>query len=372
MKQNRLYALPLLIAALALGFAQTTFAAATPAGTVIANQASVSYEVSGLPKTELSTITDFTVDSKIDLTVANTHVAAVSVLPATGATEPHAPMKFIITNTGNEILDMSLLIEEFADATGLFGETDNDANDSTYQIFVDIDGDRTTYNATNDTATSITDLAYDDGVSAYYNTVVWVIPNFDDTTVNNDTAVIALQATVTAYNAANTAPSTAGANVEDTKGSVMNDTNGPATADNANDAIHSDDGVFKATAGAVTTTKSISGAPTFYIPGETVTYTLSLANTWGVTATSVVITDDIDDQVSLVCGDTATGFQETSGVADGFSIAYDDDGDGTYADGDVCGADGAVNSVITSFQITITNGIDDAETKSFTFNVVIE
>ncbi len=73
----------LLVGVLTIALAGAVLAAGTPSGTPVDNTATVGFSVSGTPQTAVpSNTVTFLVDNKIDLTVATTDLAIVSVMSA--------------------------------------------------------------------------------------------------------------------------------------------------------------------------------------------------------------------------------------------------------------------------------------------------
>ena len=107
----------------------------TPAGTSIANRATVNYSVGGQPQTLIESSptgnttpgagagasTTFVVDNRVDLTV--TELSGNATITTPGAT--NAALAFTVTNTGNAPQGYRLTLDSKKSATALFGNTDN-------------------------------------------------------------------------------------------------------------------------------------------------------------------------------------------------------------------------------------------------------
>lgn len=281
------------------GGTQTALAAGTASGVTISNIATVNYEVGGLGQTAILSSplgdtptginTDFVVDNKVDLTVANLDGGTITVAP--GSTV--RVLTFSVTNDGNtpqgyllSVVDGALAIPMgppveiwIDDPSGLFPGV-YDLADTLYVAATNAgDLDPNTLTPLVDAVMTVFIVA-DTPIAAVDATV----DNYSllATTTNLGTAV------VTVDTVANTA---AGVEV------VFVDAAGTAAGDAANDGTHSDTGSYTVASATLTVTKSavvldIFGG-SFAIPGSTVTYTITVANTGGTAATSVVISDAI-------------------------------------------------------------------------------
>ena len=87
----------ILLALLATGLAAASFAAGTPAGTVIDNRAQISAVINGAPVNKTSNLASFTVDEVLDLALVWQDGASVAVQPG----DPARMLTFLLTNTGN-------------------------------------------------------------------------------------------------------------------------------------------------------------------------------------------------------------------------------------------------------------------------------
>ncbi|MES2453047.1 MAG: hypothetical protein V4610_21035 [Pseudomonadota bacterium] len=166
------------------------FAQETPAGTSIANQASVSYSVGGTPQTSTSNTATFLVDKKVNLAVAEVGGAATRV--AIGSTDQVTT--FTVTNLTNSVQDFRLVPGQQTVSIPLLGTDDFNVNNM--RVFVDSNGNGT-YDAGVDTATFIDELAPDATVTVF---IVANIPN----TQGIHTAIVSLDAIVAAGGGAGT------------------------------------------------------------------------------------------------------------------------------------------------------------------------
>src|SRR6476661_9341652 len=80
------------------------YASGTTAGTTITNTATVNFQVGGVSQTSVSGSDSFTVDRKVNLTVAEVGSTTTSVSPG----QASAVTTFLVTNTSNAALDFSL------------------------------------------------------------------------------------------------------------------------------------------------------------------------------------------------------------------------------------------------------------------------
>jgi uncharacterized repeat protein (TIGR01451 family) len=272
------------------------YAAGTPAGTVIGNSATVTYDIGAAAQPPaISNITQFNVDRRINLTVAEVGGAATLVAP--GATAQ--VIAFTVTNTTNAVLDFRLIVSQDAtSASTAFGRTDN--FDATLpQAFVDANGNGI-YEVSTDIANFIDELPADTARTVF---IVAAIPAGR---VANDVAgltltAVAAQSTdgIGAYVptpgvlAADAAPTNVGVNdLAAFTDTVFGDSAGDTDA--ARDGRHSDDDeylVTQATPGFVKTQAVVGGGPP--IPGAIIEYTLTL----NVTGTGILTGVRIDDLI---------------------------------------------------------------------------
>lgn len=288
----------------------------TPSGTSIANRASVAYSVNSIAQTAIEssptgnttsgvgngTDTTFLVDTKLQLTVARTDSAIVSVTP--GST--NQVLTFTVTNNGNSTQDV--LLTSVAEATATadpFGGANNDNFDaSNVRIFVDGNGNGT-FQAANDTATYIDELSSGSVIT------VFIVSDISATRVNNDVAVYALKAqeavggTATVQGAAITTDDSASADITGTVQKVFADAAG--SDDALHDGFHSARDAYKVSTAVLTITKSSAvisdpingGTNPKAIPGATIRYTITIANSAaGQTATGVTVTDSLNTEIA--------------------------------------------------------------------------
>lgn len=362
----------LLVLAAFGGYWNTAEAQLTPAGTSINNRATVNYSVGGqaqtliesspggntTPGANAGTDTTFVVDNRVDLTVAEVSGTATLTAPGTA----NAALAFTVTNTGNAPEGYALSFTEEV-ATALFGRTDN-VNFGNLVIRVDEDpsGGNGTGNDLYDgteTATAINTLNPGQSI-----TVFVVSPTAPLTLVNLNVANVRLQAQAAV-------PGTNGGTLE--QPSLGNNTATTVEvlfADAGNDATESAVDQYFVQSAALTVSKAqavlsdgFGSASPRAIPGATVEYTITIANTSATTAADgVSISDPVPanttirlgqytgEDVGVTGGATATCTADAADAdADGCGIAA-----GTLTVGPaVLGNIAAGGTVTVRFQVTI-------------------
>ena len=288
----------------------------TSAGTTITNTATVDYQVGAVQQTGETASDSFTVDRKVNLTVALVGGPTTSVVP--GQTD--AVITFDVANLSNDTIDSVLAVTQA-------GSGDN-FNTSNVRIFVD-DGDGV-YDAGDTQTTLIDEIAEDATVR------VFVVSDIPLGQANNDLANLTLSATAHAGGA----PGTQGAVLTATSGAntsgvdtVLADGAGPD--DSANDGVFSARGAYSVTAATLTVTKTnrvlqdpINGTTDpKAIPGAEVEYCVAVSNAAGsALATNVVVTDVVPADLTIVAGSvvvdgTLDGSNNCTGGSAGGSVA---------------------------------------------------
>ena len=107
--------------AVAAGTATPAFAAGTTAGSTITNNVTVNFQVGGVNQNSVSASNSFTVDRKVNFTVAEDGSATTQVSPGQLA----AVTAFMVTNTSNAPLDFALAATNRSGGTAEHGGTDN-------------------------------------------------------------------------------------------------------------------------------------------------------------------------------------------------------------------------------------------------------
>lgn len=349
--------------------APNVYGAGTAANTTISNAATINYKVNSIDQDAVTSNTaTFKVDRKVNLTVATTEVAAVSVTPgSTGRV-----LKFTVTNTGNDTFDYTLAATAAAGGAAAFGGTDN-INASAVSIYVDGNANGV-YNAGVDTATSIDNLAADGAAT------VFIVANFATGLSNNDIASYHLLVTAKGSDGSALTQDTDG----DTAGTVENvfaDAQGSDTSnDAARDAKHSAQADYKVSTATLTVSKSstVISDPInnttnpLAIPGAVVEYTITISNGAGAaTATNIAVTDSLATEIGngTIAFNTNTyaagkGIQVTSpNINAGVALALTNAGGGDdQGDWNVTGANtvtvtgislAAGESATVKFRVTI-------------------
>ncbi len=323
------------------------YAQLTPAGSSIANRASVNYSVGGVAQTVIEssptgnttpgvnagTSTTFVVDNIINLTVAESSGNATITSP--GAT--NAVLAYTVTNTGNAAEGYQLSLTEEV-STVLFGNTDNfNVGLPNLQIRVDEDasGGNATGNRTYDgteTATAINRLVPGASIT------VFILGNIPLGTANNAFANVRLQARA----------ATAGSNGA-TLEVQSTGANNPATVeivfgDAGNDATESAADQYAVRSAALTVTKAATvisdpfgSASPRAVPGAVVEYAITVANSGLTAATGVAVSDPLPANTTFVTG--AYGGSNSVQIVGGAAAACvvetptDTNGDGCFNNG---------------------------------------
>lgn len=308
-----------LLALLFVAAGGRAFGAGTAAGTTISNQATVNFQVGGVSQTAVNSNNyQFVVDRKINLTVATTDVAAVSVIPGSS----NNVLTFTLQNTGNGTQDFALSAVARVGGTGAFGGTDN-VNAASVAVRVE-SGAHAGYQAGEDTATYVDELAAD-GTKTIY-----IVGDFSSGSYTNGQIAsyhLLAEARVgggaAALGAALT--ETAGADTAGSVDIVFADGQGSDTADDVSrDAKYSKDSDYIITAASITVVKSSAVISDPFnsttnpkaIPGATIEFTITLSNASGAsTATGISFSDSLNSEIT---GGTLTFI--TAGYAAGKGI----------------------------------------------------
>ncbi|MEM9013669.1 MAG: hypothetical protein AAGB02_01050 [Pseudomonadota bacterium] len=313
-------------------FAQNDY---TPAGTNVQNTFSLTFDVGGVTQPTVdntATPTEFTVDRRVEVTVTGVQDASV----ASGAADER--LVYGVRNTGNDNHSYDLTVEE---ATGDVFDTDPtrsprydlafypDTNGDGILQAAEIAGAGTPY-----TLAALGDIAPD--------TTVWitVTANIPTGLTAGDTSDVYLVAearepsawSVTSGPTASPTPTqgavltAAGSNtITGVADNVFTDADGPATADAATDARHSDGATYTIIAANLSATKTVTviasdggtlancstlavqpGAQ-FAIPGACVEYVITVTNTAGAAmADNIDLSDVLPDEVEFAGSAQAT------------------------------------------------------------------
>lgn len=288
------------MAAALLASAAPAFAAGTTAGTVITNNVTVDYQVGGVAQTQRTASDNFTVDRRINLTVAEVGAVTTSVVPGQNG----ASVAFTLTNTSNAPLDFSLAASQQAGGTAAHGGTDN-FDVTGLSLFRDVNGNNS-YDAGTDTA-----ITFVDELAADASITLLVVGNIPGTRLNGDVAGVRLLATAreagTAASLGAAITETVGANTAGVD-TVFADAAG--VTDAARDGAHSDDDDFTVVTATLNVTKTsrVISDPVNnttnpkMIPGAVIEYCIAVANTGSAAATNVAINDPVPGQLTFSAG----------------------------------------------------------------------
>lgn len=265
---SRFCRLPIFFALVALG--SESLAAGTPAGTVIENTATVSFDVGGTPLSVDSNTTTLTVDERIDVTVT---VQSPQVLVA--ANDTNRELLFTVTNTGNGTETFQLAIDS------VIAGNDFDPVPAVPAIYFDTDGSGDF---------NVGDQAYTPGSNdpvllADESVDVFLINDIPGTVLNGQIG----RSELTATSATGTgAPGTEFAGQGDNGVDAIIGTTGGEAADL---------GEYLVSEVAVSVTKAQAVTDPFGgsepLPGSTITYTITVEVTSTGTASTSVLSDAI-------------------------------------------------------------------------------
>ncbi len=310
-------------------------AAGVAAGEVVENVATVNYSVGGTPQTEIEssptgnstpgagsgTVTDFTVDRVIDLTLVQDGSANTTTAPG----QTQQVTAFVLTNDSNAAQGYTFAAADMATGTSVNTGPADSIDLGTYTVFVD-NGDGV-FNAADDTATTVSSLAADASV------FVFVLGDIPGTAIDGDVANVELTATSTEPGTT-TAPTNSVANGEDVLDTLIR--NGSASAQ---DGYEVQSASLVITKTQTTISDGISAAaPFFNIPGAVIRYEVTIVNSGSQDAASVAITDTIAAELDISGSTTVT--IDNNGVVTNCTVDTDasdgcsrvDNGTGTPGD----------------------------------------
>jgi len=332
-------------------FSTSVLAVGTDAGTPIDNFATVDYKVGGVDQTPVdSPITQFVVDQVVDLTVAEADGADTDVSPG----QFDAVARFTVTNTGNETQDFNLSIADLVGGS-VFGNTDN-INADALTIVIDANGNDV-YDAGTDTvATFVDELGANTDPDPLLDNVVSVFILGDIPAAASDGNAANIELTATAHKAGG-----AGLGVIEAETGINDD---PATVQIvfSNNTGSDQDSylVNAATLSAAKSSEVISDplgqvAPAaLAIPGAFVEYEVTITNIGGTDATEVIITDDIQSDLTFETGTyngSASDVEIVVGVSAPVYCVAEIGGVDTNADG--CFRDVAGDSLSVSIPVSV-------------------
>ncbi len=310
-------------AALTVLAAIPAYASGTAAGSTITNTVTVNYQVGGVSQTATGAANSFTVDRKVNLTVAEVGTTTTQVSPG----QTSAVTTFTVTNTSNATLDFALVAAQQSGGAGAHSNTDT-FDVSNVKIYVDTNSNGS-YDAGTDTL-----VTYLDELAADTSKTVFVVADVPLSLTTGAVAAVTLTATGREGGAATSLGialvETTGANTAGMD-TVYADTAGATDA--ARDAAFSAKDDYTVLTAALTITKTsvvisdpINGSTNpKAIPGATLEYCIIVANAAGSgTATNVAIADTLPGTVTyssgygiFINGTTTTGVCNFDGSAGG-------------------------------------------------------
>jgi len=327
-------------------FAQTW--TATKAGTTVTNTATVSYEVGGVAQTAEDSDPDtFTVDRKIDVSVARVggYANATSGAPAT--LTGGSALTFDVQNLTNDTMDILLLARNMAkDIVASTAANDTADISGGFSYFVDTAGG--TANVWDAGDVAVTTAA--DGTSSYLDNMapgeirkIFVVGAIPAGLANEDTIGVSLTAFVRNAGAPGTpgAPGTMGGTPTVLGDSDANTMTGVAenvfadgtggvdgVVDGARDGRYAAGGAYKILQAAVLVVKKsailddgLSASNPKAIPGATILYCITVTNSGGAQADSVELSDTIDGaNASYVTGSVMVDTTQAIAVCDATTL----------------------------------------------------
>jgi uncharacterized repeat protein (TIGR01451 family) len=317
------------VAAVLLGAtaAGQAHAAGTIAGTTVNNSATVGYTVGGVSQPSVtSNIAAFVVDKRVNLSVAESGGAATAVAP--GSTR--RVTVFTVTNTTNDVQDFRLAVTQ--DATGATtAHSDTDTFDMT-NVGVFVDDGSGVYEAANDTAIFLDELAAD------ATRTVFVVADTPVGRADGETAGVILTAIAAT---GGTAGGPVGSDLVATVGAdtagvdiVFGDTDGDGGT--ARDGRYSDNDEYDVASATVTLVKSSRVVSDPFnlntnpkaVPGAVMEYCIQVSNTGTQPADALSITDTVPTTTTYLAGSIVAGGTVTGGVCNADGVAEDDDSAG--------------------------------------------
>lgn len=291
-----------------IGVMQSANAAGTASNTSITNRATVSYSVGGVAQTPIESSptgnttasgsdTSFRVDNKIIHIVSEVSGNPTSVGTVPGAT--NLVTTFTVTNQGNTAQGYLLTATNRPTTTAspFSGGTADDQDVNNLRVFVE-SGATAGYDPT-DTATNIATLAPDATVTVY------VLADIPGGAANNQFANVQLAAQAATANTTTAVVQTAGADNANAVDIVFADTGAVAR-----DGIAEAEDQYQIQSASLTVTKTSSVVSDPFnnttnpkaIPGATVQYTITVANSGSQSATGVAVADPIPANTDYVAG----------------------------------------------------------------------
>lgn len=349
-KQNQIR---LLTAALLLAGAQQALAAGTDAGTEITSAFTVNYQIGGVDQAELTpSYTSFVVDRRVNLAVVADN-SPLTVAPSA----VDRVLEFTITNSTNSVIDVGLALAAAAgddfDPTGL-------------SIFVESGATSVGYQAAEDTATFVDELAEDATIKVY------VVGDIPGSALDSQNGSIVLTATAKAGGVATTQGADLVADTDADDPALVENVFGDAAGatDAVEDGKHSVTGTYTVASTTINVTKtSVVISDPFNsttnpkaIPGATIEYCISVQNTGGTAATNVAVDDPIPVGTTYVPASIKVGADCT------YASATAEDDDAINADD----TDGVSGSKDGTGVHTMVNNLPGSSTTTTLFHVIVD
>ena len=334
--------------------ANPAYAAGTAAGLSVTNTVTVNYQVGGVAQTAQTASDTFTVDRKVNLTVAEVGITTTTVSPGQTA----AVTTFQVTNLSNATLDFALAVAQQTGGAGAHSNTDS-FDVSNVRIYLD--------NATSGTIGAYdagdTLVTYLDELAADSSRTVFVVSDIPLGQTTGSVAAVTLTAT---GREGGTAAAQGAALSETTTGNTAGmDTvfaDGAGATDAARNADFSAKDDYTVSAAALSVVKRstlvsdpLNGATNpKYIPGAVIEYCIAVTNAAGsASATSVAISDPLPTEVTYL-------------AAFGIKVA------GTVNASNQCLADGASSGSISGTTVSGTiASVAASDTRTVLFRATI-
>jgi len=283
MKLNK--TLTTLIAGAAFGLSGHVMAAGTLSGTSITNTVTLDYQVSGIDQDQKTESAEFDVDARIlyDLTLQET--TAETITPNGNG----YLTTFLLSNGSNEALDFDIASSDLADGTVDFlppGQVvDNIDLNANITLYVE-SGTTAGYQAAEDTDTTITALDVDNDINIY------AVVTTDVPATLEDGDIAAIELTVTPLQVG-------GAAIPDNSGDSFDPLVKHYVIENTSLAVNTAYEVASANLSIAKTVNVISDPVNNTtnpkaIPGAVVEFTITVENTGSTSATTVIVSDDLN------------------------------------------------------------------------------
>ena len=333
-----------------VGLATPAAAAGTQAGTTITNTVTVNYKVGGVDQTAQTASDTFTVDRKVNVTVAELGTTTTQVSPG----QANAVTAFTVTNLSNATLDWALSVAQQTGSAGAHSNTDT-FDVSNVRIFWDS-------NNSGGYDSGDAQVAYLDELAADTARTVYVVSNVPLGRPSGDVAAVTLTATGREGGVAGTqGAALVQTTTANTSGMDTVFADGQGATDALRDAAFSakDDYTVLAAALSVTKVSKVISDPVNgttdakLIPGAVVEYCIAVANASGGAAASTVELEDVLPTTTTYV--PAYGIK-LNGTVTGSACNSDGVAGGSYANGTVAGtlasvAAGATRTLM--FRVTI-------------------